>query len=450
MYSEARKALRRRRQLYNHAVALKEVIAEEMRAEVARDSVDGAAAVPPLPPAGWAVHHTPGSGFFLMSTTLKPPSGDPSKEGEDRDENEPRYRSIHDENLQHLLQRAQHVRSPASSSSSFPTRFLREGGSRVEVVRSQTHLTLFAPFRVQDLSYYDPAVSICEWAAFDVLVRKTPPSHTSTLPSRDEIDRQTEHSMHSIPEETSDNPSRMRENWGGERGSPRDRVLLRGQQRVWEQRECMYLRLASVNSELRIRSVQFLSARLARAMEEFAVFGHGDPFFGGLLRSFNALQPRHAGFQGRKGKRREGGEGVVAGVGEYDAPMDRWRQRKRETAAGGEKGTSLNLPFSSPPSFLPSLSLLTYPREKLLMECWNYTGEVARTLAYGGPYLTDLSKELHDAFLTYLMSDLRINHTLAEYVCQMQFFLEQEEYMGWLARWQVMADTLQRAPRDHP
>ncbi|CCW66779.1 unnamed protein product, partial [Phytomonas sp. Hart1] len=442
------------RRLWDAAAALKGVVRDEIRAEVARDSVDGAAAIPPLPPPGWAVHHSPGTGYFSLTATL--PSGDAPHSPD----NGQRYRSIYEEHLRRLGPHNPSRQSSSSdlschtssdpschTSSSAPLlqgKVPRWGGrAPYEGGRSSTQLTLFAPFRVQDLSLYDPTVSIGEWATFDVLVRKTPLGGGRTPALGGSSKKHREASLGTDPNVNHAEGTTLRDR---KQGMHPCRRSLMSQQRVWDEREGMWVRLAFVNSELRIRGVQFLSARLARALEEFAVFGHGDPFFIELLRQFNALQIRREDFPRGKGTLRSSGRRQnmgEAGVGEYDAPIDRFRQRQQELS-GSNEGTANTSYLSSP------FSLLASPGERLLTECWNYTGDVARTLAYGGPYLTELSKELNDALLTYIMVNLQINHQLAEYVCQMQFFLEQEEYMGWLARWQVMAETLQRAPCNRP
>ncbi|KAG5509607.1 hypothetical protein JKF63_06312 [Porcisia hertigi] len=120
----------------------------------------------------------------------------------------------------------------------------------VRYARSDTHITLFAPFRSLDVTLYNPRVDICESARFDVLVRKECPKAAAAASSLSSLEAAT----------------------------------LEGQQEVWDEGRCMFVRVACVNDELRVRSLQFVSHKLARALEEHAVFGRGEPLFLELLR----------------------------------------------------------------------------------------------------------------------------------------------------------------------
>lgn len=69
-------------------------------------------------------------------------------------------------------------------------------------------------------------------------------------------------------------------------------------------------------------------------------------------------------------------------------------------------------------------------------------GDFARSMVYHGPHCSSLSAELQDGLLQYLSDNLGINNGVVEYVCQMQYFIEQEEYMGWLARLGLIAQRI--------
>lgn len=494
--SPAAREQRRRRALYVSAVELHNAVQAEVRAEVARDSQDGAAAVPPLAPRGWAVRHTPGASFFTMSRSLYPSqhrgaSGPRGLEelSNDNDDNSsssvPRYRSVHDtqlaaqqtrkSGLRHRRLQSDSSSSPPSEAASTAEKSQTDGVARLPssalneeadgsgkgpvwtlhkgryhrgtdeappsgprtaatVVRSDVHVTVFAPFRVQDLSFYDPTVSICEWSCFDVLVQKSAPA-MSPQPTKQQQQQQQKH-------------------------------MLIGQQRIWDQRESLLLRLASVNSELRVRSVQLLSTSTAVALRDYAVFGKGEPLFLELLRRQRAITQRRLQSTSRRQlQRKQRYRGCVSvGVDDtaYDEPLtaasslSSIREGSDEhvnaavtlaTSAGGA-GRGSRVRRLSDPIAAASTAPLRMDDEALgefLCGSFDAVGDVARSLCYAGPYVTELSKELRDALLTYVMSDLGVSAELVEYVCQMQYFLEQEEYMRWLARLGHVASAVQRS-----
>ncbi|KPI89674.1 hypothetical protein ABL78_1167 [Leptomonas seymouri] len=403
----ARAALQRRRQLFDRCTALHNVVQEELRAEVARDMKDGVAAVPPLASAGWRVLHPTGSNYFTMTRV---------ESGYDTDgrhaaagagaaaagtSSAPRYRSVHD-----MMTGRWRSRPPSSQQRGTPLlhESARGGGGSggVRYTRSETHITLFAPFRTLDLTLYDPRVDICEWSRFDVLVRKSKPA-TATTPA-------------SNPAHSSSPPHSLRQQ------QQQPVVPLQGQQEIWDEGRCMFLRLACVNSELRIRSVQFVSNKLARALEEHAVFGKGEPLYRELLRR----------------QRRE--RVVVRAEGK-----DRWHTAASPLNVFDAPGSTSSASAASTVLEDPLLSVASADGANVLTSQFNRNGEYARTFAYPGPYLTDLSKELREALHEYVLLNLGITSDVAEYVCQMQFFLEQEEYIGWLAQWGQLASTLQKA-----
>lgn len=457
--SPAARALRQRRRLFAAAVALKATVDDEIAAEVRRDAEDGAAAVPPFAPAGWTVRHPPGASYFVMTRTIPGQSrGMPSASssigggGYGGGTEAPRFRSVSEERNPLYLQqrsRAAAAAQPSSSSvagpSTTPAFIIKEprnlphssgthrwanssssnydgdgGGDapvRAPVLRSDTRLSLVAPFRVHDLSFHDPTVSVCEWACFDVIVRKTQPPHTAS--GRSSVDGAT---------------------------AP---LELNGQRRVWDDGLCLRLSLASVNSELRIRRAQFISRAAARAAEEAACFGAGDPFLLALLRRQLPVSRRlerqrrqrrarsSAANSSRHANNRNDDDGdaplLSADADELSPPERRFIRPK-----GGAAAMPLSAATASEGT--PLERLLTGDEAAVTV-----ASDVARSQLYGGPCVSELSKELQDALLSHVMADLGIGCELREYVCQMQYFMEQEEYSGWLARWRHVADRMQRA-----
>lgn len=370
---------------------IERIMQRELRAEVARDARDGVAAIPPLSPPGWRVDHTPSMRCFTMTRTLEP--------GSDGGRGGRVFRSVLEEALsKHRNERAvasaakradknqKTERNPPSLSSRWDQRAVRssgstasEGGEEEERLaarqtptavptRFRTHLFLYAPFRVQDLSLLDSKVPITEHACFDLYVHKQPADDVS--------------------------PS----------------ALLPAQQRLWDDRVCLCLRLASVNSELRLRGVQFFSRPLERRLLETAAFGRGDPLC--VAASNQSREQRHRELQHQ-------------------------RQRLRRGQGQGSDAMTAGSPmYAAPPS-----SSFGLGDDLLLLEQTSF-GEFCRGACYHGPHLSELSRELHDALLEYVMAHLGITSVVTEYVCQMQYFLEQEEYMAWLARLGMAASSL--------
>lgn len=304
---------------------IEQVVREELKAEVERDAKEGdVAALPPLPPDGWAVQRTPGSRFFTMQKRL-----DESVDGT------PRLRSALEEALRRQHHRSSRMAYPAASSKQqrYMLHTSDKGSTALSPTfcRFYTDVNIYAPFQVRDLSLLDSRVPICEWACFDMCVTKSPNDVTHSSSSS----------------------------------------LAPHQSRVWEDRTCLYLRLASANSELRVRSMQFLSLPSLRAMRSTGAFGGGDPF---------------------------------------------WKALAERT---GDAGRPCDAPSTSPLRVLTNADAL---------------GEFSRGLCYQGPCMSNLSRELREALNEYIAGDLGISHQVVEYICQMQFFKEQEEYMGWLAR----------------
>lgn len=401
----ARVALEARRRLFNCSTALHDVADAEMRAEVERDMTDGVAAVPPLSPAGWRVVHPSGANFFTMTRVQSGgymgtgdgnAAANAAARAEEARMSPPRYRSVHD------VMSGRHIPRPSApppppprsaAVSALVGRGNDSGSGSVRYARSDLHVTLFAPFRTLDITLFDPTVAICEWTRFDVLVRKTRPATSS----RDSV-----------------------------HGGPATPLV--GQQEVWDEGRCLFLRLACVNGELRIRSLQCLSQKLARALEEHAVFGKGEPLYLELLR-----RQRRERTVRRAGKR-DRWQTAVSPVRVMDAP------ETAAVAAAAAAQTSLSVPLDP----LAGTSTTSDAASHLLLSQFDRSGEYARTFAYGGPYVTELSKEMREALLEYVMLNVGITNEVAEYVCQMQFFLEQEEYVGWMAQWGQLASTLRR------
>lgn len=345
----------------------------ELRAEALRDAKDGNAAIPPLTPIGWSVEHDPGTRFFFMRKNIPYFSSDGSSRGDlSFRERKPQFRSILEEALQrHQESNAREDKNSGrngSRESKLRKKYLREylphRGTDLQASMSSldsshyqrldTQLTLYVPFQVQDLSLVDPTIPITEWCCFDLYVRKIPSSLACLLPH---------------------------------------------QRRVWDDRECMIFRLASVQSELRIRSVQFLSRQTERKLGESAAFGQGDP----LWLAVNARRRQHQ-------QRRAQAEQQERSMTGTDSPK-KMIQKK------------------------PLTALYTDPRMTLqFLDDQTQLGDFARSMVYHGPHCSSLSAELQDGLLQYLSDNLGINNEVVEYVCQMQYFIEQEEYMGWLAR----------------
>lgn len=414
-----REALQQRRRLYTTARALGDVVQSELKAEVARDVRDGVAAVPPLAPSGWAVSHFAGQRYFTMTKRGRNGGGYPyqlhpteqryhplMREAEVEDSATPQYRSINDE-MRGLTSHNSATNSTSSSDaaqqkqvadgSTASEKLILRGGryaaeagddglqrGRVDVMRSDIDVTVFAPFRTVDLSFFDATVDVSEWVGFDVLVQKRKPMTA-----------------------------------GASRRSP---TLLQGQREVWDTQRAMFFRLACVNGDLRIRSLQFVSEPLARALDEYAVFGSGEPLYQELLRR------QWAEHQRRNSKRASSTTHTRASpLQAFDAP-DTFTKPAISSANAAQTGQRAEALASS-----------------LLISRFDRCAEYARLFAYGGPYISDLSKELRDVLMDFLINAVGITVDVSEYVCQLQYFLEQEEYMGWLAQWGQLAASLQRS-----
>ncbi|KEG07177.1 hypothetical protein DQ04_10651030 [Trypanosoma grayi] len=384
-------------------LVLRDAAEAEIRAEIERDSRDGVAAIPPLPPLGWKVQHPVGSNFFVMTCTLR--GGTRSAELNTR-----RYQSVHDMFLQSVgedRRRQQQKRAgghtrggaasgSAQSSDASSSRMVvgYEAGARrrpvlhamettrdqPSVERADVQLRVFAPFRVYDPSSHDSSVNICEWSAFDVLVRKSAVGSTNSNERRGPTNP-----LESLPH------------------------------LVEEDGLCMFLRLASVNSEMRVRSVQLLSRREAQALEEHACFGRGEPTFLELMRC-----RRHE----RASTRR------LRSVRRYDDPLTLVHKIQHPKASPT---------FSSSSMSTATGNGMCDSAYEFLVDCFDTSGEYSRALCFGGPCVSELSKEMLEALQDYLQGDLGLSAEFCEYVCQMQFFLEQEEYMAWLGRLRHMA-----------
>lgn len=306
----------------------------ELKAEVERDAKEGTAALPPLAPLGWHVEHETGSSNLFMRKTIFP---------SDAIRTRPRFRSVLEEakalHRKHLSQKAS-TSTPAIQQVGWQPYQERKQWKRTDAGadRFLAHLTIHAPFRVRDLSLLESKISITEHACFDVYVQKCAPFSRS--------------------------PS----------------TLTVPQQRVYDDREYLLLRLASVNSELRIRGIQFLSKSTEKALSTSVAFGRGDPLWLAVL----------AHHQRRR---------------VLDSSLPRHKSKR----------------------------IVGFKDSSILCETSLY-GEYCRSMCYHGPYITDLSSELRDSLLTYIMSDLGITNEVVEYICQMQYFTEQEEYLGWLAQ----------------
>ncbi|CAD2219629.1 hypothetical protein AGDE_09280 [Angomonas deanei] len=328
---------RKKMGLHESLVALRRKVSAELTAEVERDTVEGVMAIPPLAPRGWHVHHTSGSNYFTMQQTIRRQKAQERKE-------------IGKEDSRWVLQKG--GKYQPSEETPKPT-----------AVRSDTSVSIFAPFRVQDLSMADYNVPLVEWSVFDVMVRKTNPT---------------------------------------KRKSP---TIPTGQEKVWDTNLTLFLQLASVNSELRIRRAFFLTDDAARKLEEQTNFGAGDPIYRELLSRV-----------------------VGAAV---SSQADAFQRKQLQRRTDGEKGSD-------------ERKVSAASTDAPLLRQFGLNGDYARTLLYNGPYVSELSNELKDAFLSYIMNELGISSEVVEYICQTQYHMEQEEYMGWLGSWDSFATELLR------
>nr|CCC94962.1 unnamed protein product [Trypanosoma congolense IL3000] len=406
-----------RETLWKRATALVATTSAELRAEVERDARDGVAAVPPLPPPGWKVRHSPGSNFFSMTQVLK--NGSQSSVFRAR-----RYRSVHDTFMQTVGEQFhRRIKGNEGGNSNVvsckdnraqDSKTTREDGgfcakmsvdykqdkvdchaklhpvggadhcSRVN--RADIHLTIFAPFLVYDPSIHDSTVDICEWSSFDLIIQKTKPTNAN---------------------------------------GKEDPGLL--SHLAEESALCMYVRLASVNSEMRIRSIQLLSMQEAQALTDHACLGQGEPL---LLELLQRRPLRHSAAE----KHRD--EALIclseAVAGSLRVVED---QVAHEKLCGAD-GVAVACSSSSHGSYYPAYEMILDPN--------SLAGKYSRTLCYGGPYMRELSREMQESLIEYIQGDLGVSSQLCEYVCQMQYFLEQEEYMTWLGRVQHMAQSVAR------
>ncbi len=190
------------------------------------------------------------------------------------------------------------TRPPQKNRPSSAARGDGDAGSRAGV-KNDSDVTLFCPFRFKDPSFHDLSVDLCEWLPFDCLVTKKRAGSSS-----------------------------------------------------------LFLRLASVNSELRIRSAQLITAAAVDAIGPDVM----------------SITPR--------------GEPSSAASGQLRSPLR-----------------------------------------------FGVQGDYLRSLLYGGPAVVETSQELRDELLNYVSGpDVGVTAEVVEYVCQMVFFSEQEEYMRWLGR----------------
>ncbi|ORC86076.1 uncharacterized protein TM35_000301160 [Trypanosoma theileri] len=432
-------------------ITLRDAAEREIKAEIERDSRDGTAAIPPLPPLGWKVQHPAGSNYFVMTHTLL--GGVKSAELHAR-----RYQSVHDVFLQAMKEKqgregkqrhdttqttypsGNSTAGDSNKSYSNSTRMTvgyDKGNKRSAVLRdmmdteepsgvkrADVHLTLFTPFRVYDPSSHDPTVSICEWSSFDLLVRKTVVKNRN----RKNMNSNT-NSGSSNGNSNKDDGSRVAEN-------PLESMA----HLVEESGLCLFVRLASVDSEMRIRSVQLLSRRQAQSLEEHVCFGKGEPIFLELLHSYR--QPNNT-------------TRPLRSVRRYDDPLTLTHSEEVKARRDGIEATSSIAAVAAANNnnnsdnnnnvnnnYVSSTAVSYGDGYELLVNCFDSGGEYSRALCYNGPCVSELSKEMIVALHEYLQGDLGISSELCEYVCQMQFFLEQEEYMSWLGRVRHLASVV--------
>lgn len=125
------------------AAALRAECLRQLHAEVVADQRTGAS-VPPLPPAGWTMEHRPASSTFVMKRTVFAADIDCRWASADFPMAPP----------------------PEGTSPQSPARLQH----RPSAVAEYANVSVWGRFDCRDWSLADPAVDICEWIPFDVVV----------------------------------------------------------------------------------------------------------------------------------------------------------------------------------------------------------------------------------------------------------------------------------------
>lgn len=196
--------------------ALSDVCWKELRVEAQRDSDAGVEAIPPLIPDGWTLQYTPGCSYFLMHKKTKK-SNPSSATAPGIPSTERTFRSRQEQQVLDMINEG--VIGSHAAPKVYPTGDNNTRHGKGRNTHASTHVndegdsprssvTVYCPLRCRDPSLHDPTVDLCEWIPFDVLVMKPAPRTSTSL----------------------------------------------------------YFSLASVNSELRVRHLQWLSPALASSL----------------------------------------------------------------------------------------------------------------------------------------------------------------------------------------
>ena len=135
----------------------------QLNVEIAGEASDPCARLPPLPPAGWVVNHTPGTRTLQLNRTVT---------YNDLDKRECRGGLISSARL--FAGRPTGSTHSSDAEELMIHRKAREARLKRQLKASDTYcnITVHAALAVQDWSFWDPNVRIGEWAPFDAVVEK--------------------------------------------------------------------------------------------------------------------------------------------------------------------------------------------------------------------------------------------------------------------------------------
>ncbi|CUG87643.1 Hypothetical protein, putative [Bodo saltans] len=156
-----------------------DVCRAELRAEELRDAVEGVPAIAPMVPPGWSMEpRSTNSNYFVL--TRHPPrqrgtKASSSSPTEDEDEgtvmsSHRKFRSRQQEEIERMERDLLARRASTSSSSQQKKQQQQQAALRLLPVAPSVQI--FCPMRTIDPSLHDSSVDLCEWTGFDVLVRK--------------------------------------------------------------------------------------------------------------------------------------------------------------------------------------------------------------------------------------------------------------------------------------
>ena len=304
----------------------KDQLAKELAHEVKDDTL------PPIVPEGWSAHQKRGSRVLVMKRVLTKGylrsaegkrSGLPSlpPTGSSLLNEHERIMAQKKAQRRSIVERVMKQMEQGKSGTKGQEAVKVPAASRknhIDDDEMAIDITIYAPFQSVDPSFYDPSIDKCEWVPFDVRVVKPDQSH------------------------------------------------------------CLFLRMASVNSELKIRYFQVL------------------PYHGELA----------------------GETASISGGTAADGPIESGR-RMIDSILGLNRTDSeaLNQPLSC--------------------AGWSEWQRHQRELQnYQGPPFTDLPKMFQGMMMDYITATLGVDYRVAEFICQMGFHAEHTEYQEWLGKLQ--------------